>query len=77
MAKYEHPKEHLITDGCSIEIYPSLNEAGHPDGYYIAVINENDELILREYEPDFDWASQTANFFSKRHNLEITDVSPY
>lgn len=78
MPKYKHPQEHLITDDCFIEIYPSTNELGFPDGYYVALVDSiTDELILREFEPDFDWAYQTAEFFSKRHNLEITDKTPY
>lgn len=78
MAKYKHPQEHLITDDCVIEIYPSENELGFHDGYYVAVVDRiTDELVIREYEPDFDWAYQTATFFSKRHNLEIIDVTPY
>jgi hypothetical protein len=78
MPKYKHPQEHLITDECFIEIYPSTNELGFPDGYYVAVVDSiTDELILREFEPDFDWAYQTAEFFSQRHNLEITDKTPY
>lgn len=76
--KYKHPQEHLITDDCFIEIYPSENEMGFHDGYYVAIVDSiSDELILREFEPDFDWASQTAKFFSKRHNLDVIDVTPY
>ena len=51
---------------------------GFDDGYYVSIIDKiTDELILREFEPDFEWAYQTADFFSKRHNIEITDKSPY
>ena len=78
MMKYKHPKEHLITDDCVLEIYPSGNEMGFHDGYYVAGVDRiTDDLVIREFEPDFDWASQTATFFSKRHNLEIIDVTPY
>lgn len=78
MSKYRHPHEHLITEDCVIEIYPSENELGFHDGYYVAIVDRiTDELVIREYEPDFDWAWQTATFFGKRHNLEITDMTPY
>jgi len=78
MPKYKHPQEHLITDDCFVEIYSSENEMGFHDGYYVSVVDSiTDELVFREFEPDFDWAYQTAEFFSKRHNLEIIDVTPY
>lgn len=77
-SKYEHPKEHLINDDCVIELYPSENESGFNDGYYVAVVDRlTDQLVMRDYEPDFDWAWQTASYFSKKYGLEIVDVTPY
>lgn len=71
MLKYKHPKEHLIYDECYIMIHRN-----NKDGYDITIRDEDTELI-EEWEPDFEWAWQTATYFSKKHNLDIVDVTPY
>ena len=46
------------------------------EGYDIVIWDDDTELI-EEWEPDFEWAWETAKFFSKRHDLEIVDNTPY
>jgi len=70
-AKNKHPKDHLIHDECYIMIHRNDEE-----GYDIIVWDDDTELI-GEWEPDFEWAWQTATYFGKKHNLEIVDNTPY
>lgn len=78
MQKYKHPNEHLIHDDCFVEIMPCADDRGSLNGYNVLVVEEvTEDVIIGEWEPDFQWAWETAKFFSKRHNLEIVDVTPY
>lgn len=70
-AKNKHPKEHLIHDECYIMIHRNDEE-----GYDIIIWDDDTEAI-EEWEPDFEWAWETATYFSKKHNLEIIDNTPY
>ena len=73
-----HPNEHLIHDDCRVEIEIVYKAFGMNDGMNVLVIdNDTDEVILDEWEPDFEWAWETANYYSKKYNLEIVDTIPY
>jgi len=77
-AKNKHPKEHLIHDECYIEIERCEKAWGMTDGYNIFIIEDfTDDVIVDEWEPDFEWAWETAKYFSKKYNLEIVDKLPY
>lgn len=77
-AKTSHPKEQFIDEDCYIEIEISEKAYGEIDGYNVYVVNINtEEIILDEWEPDFDWAWQTAKYYSKKYDLEIIDKTPY
>ena len=76
--KYSHPDEHLIHDDCRVEIEPVYKAFGQTDGMNILVLeNDTDKVVLEEWEPDFEWAWETANYYSKKYNLEIVDTIPY
>ena len=48
------------------------------DGMNVLVIdNSTDEVVLDEWEPDFEWAWETAKYYSKKYNLDIVDTLPY
>jgi len=69
-----HPNESKINDSCVIEILRSEDE----DGYDMMILDEDTGIaVIEEWEPDFEWAWQTAKYFSKKHNLEIIDRTPY
>jgi len=74
----KHPKEHLITEDCRIELEPVAKAFGQTDGVNVLVIDDySGEVVLDEWEPDFGWAWETASYFSKKYNLEIVDKLPY
>lgn len=69
-----HPSESMINDSCVIEIMNSDDG----DGYNMYVVDEDaNKVVIDEWEPDFEWVWQTAKYFSKKHNLEIIDRTPY
>jgi hypothetical protein len=73
-----HPNENLIHDDCRIEIEVVQKAFGMNDGMNVLVIdNSTDEVVLDEWEPDFEWAWETAKYYSKKYNLEIVDTVPY
>ena len=73
-----HPNEHLIHDDCRVEIEIVYKAFGMNDGMNVLVIdNDTDEVVLDEWEPDFEWAWETAKYYSKKYNLEIVDTIPY
>lgn len=71
MSKYTHPNEDKIHDECYIMIHRN-DERG-----YDLIIWDDDTELINEWEPDFDWAWQTAKYFSRKYNLEIVDNTPY
>lgn len=76
--RFKHPNEHLIHEDCHIEIDRCEKAWDMVDGYNVFVIDSiSEDVIIDEWEPDFDWAWQTAKFFSKKYNLEIVDKLPY
>lgn len=77
-AMSKHPKEHLIHDDCHIEIHPHYGDDGLNNGYNILVIDSHSESVVADdWEPDFDWAWETAKYFSRKYTLEVLDLSPY
>ena len=73
-----HPNEHLIHDDCRVEIEIVQKAFEMIDGMNVLVIdNDTNEVILDEWEPDFEWAWETAKYDSKKYNLEIVDTIPY
>lgn len=74
----KHPKEHLITEDCYIEIERCERAYGQTDGYNVFIIDDvTEDVLIDEWEPDFEWAWDTAKFLSKKYNLEIVDKVPY
>lgn len=71
MKKYTHPDEKSIHEECTI----TINRAD--DGGCWMFVWDGDIMVLKEWEPDFEWAWETATYFSKKHNLEIVDNIPY
>ena len=67
----KHPKEHLIHDECYIMIHRNDEEGCD------IIIWDDDVEVIEEWEPDFEWAWETASYFSKKYNLEIVDELPY
>lgn len=77
-AKNKHPKEHLIHDECHIELEPIDRAFGEFDGVNVLIIDSiTEDVIIDEWEPDFEWAWETAKYYSKKYNLEIVDNMPY
>tara|TARA_R100001198_G_C5174905_1_gene174032 strand:+ start:55 stop:285 length:231 start_codon:yes stop_codon:yes gene_type:complete len=68
-----HPNETKINDSCTIEIL----RADDKDGYDMLIFDEEENAIIQEWEPDFEWAWLTAKYYSLKHNLEIFDRTPY
>jgi len=73
-----HPSEHLIHDDCRVEIEIVHKAFDMNDGMNVLILdNDTKEVILEEWEPDFEWAWETAKYYSKKYNLEILDTTPY
>jgi hypothetical protein len=73
-----HPSEHLIHDDCRVGIEIVHKAFGMNDGMNVLILdNDTNEVILEEWEPDFEWAWETAKYYSKKYNLEILDTIPY
>ena len=76
--RYKHPKEHLIHDECFVEIMPTMDDHGDLDGYNVLVVEDiTEDIIVSEWEPDFEWAWETAKYFSQKFELQIVDTTPY
>jgi len=71
-----HPKHKNIHEDCYIEI---LLNNGDDFGEYEVVIRDDITglEVLSELEPDWEWAWQTARYFSNKYNIEIIDKTPY
>jgi len=74
----KYVKNPNVHEDCYIEIHPCYGDVGQNDGYSVFIIDsDSEDVILDDWEPDFEWAFETARFFSKQYNLEIVDSSPY
>lgn len=73
----KHPKHKHIHEDCYIEICLVIN-GEYEDSYDVVIRDQMTGLeVLVEQEPDFYWAWETAEYFSKKYNIEIVDKTPY